>query len=214
MSSRVALIVGSTGLIGNQLLDLLLREPSYFKVIALSRRSLDISNPKLENVIIQTGEWEKLSELVADDVFCCLGTTIKQAKTKEAFRKVDYEYPLEVAKHLRKNGASQFLLVSSLGANAKSRIFYNQVKGEAEDAISQVGFQSYHIFRPSLLLGNRSEQRSGEDAAKIFYKLFGFIIPKKLKAIDSFKVAKAMLTLALDKKEGRFIYESEELQSF
>ena len=106
------------------------------------------------------------------------------------------------------------MLVSSLGANKTSGIFYNQVKGEVEEAIRQVGFDSFHILRPSLLLGPRKEERSGEDAAKFLYKIFGFLVPKKYQGIESIKVARAMLSFAQDDASGNFIHESTELQAF
>jgi len=214
MENRIAVLAGATGLIGGQLLELLIKEDRYSKVIALSRKPLPVRHPKLENIIVQANELEKLSLITADEVFCCLGTTIKQARTKEAFRKIDFDYPLELAKRLKTNGASKFLLVSALGANKNSSIFYNQVKGEVEEAIGDVAFAYYHIFRPSLLLGERKEVRSGEDAAKIFYKIFGFLIPNKFKGIASIKVARAMLHFAKDNAAGKFIHESGELQNY
>ncbi len=212
---KIALVAGSTGLIGKQLLQLLLDDPGYKIVKAISRQPLGIDHPKLQNLVI---DFARLSEyywdMKADDVFCCLGTTIKQARTKEAFRKVDYEYPLELAKLSKNQGASQYLLVSALGADRHAKVFYNQVKGEVEEAIDNVGFQSYHIFRPSLLLGPRKETRVGEDAAKTFFKLFGFLVPLKYKGINSAKVAKAMLSLAKENTPGKFIHESVDLQRF
>lgn len=214
MESRTALVAGSTGLIGSQLLELLLAESSYTKVIALSRKPLVISHPKLENIVVEANDLKMHPELKADHVFCCLGTTIKQAKTKEAFSKVDLDYPLELANILKANGASQYHLVSALGADKNSSIFYNQVKGKVEEAIGAVGFDSFHIFRPSLLIGPRKESRAGEDAAKVFYKIFGFLIPAKYKGIESIKVARAMISFAKQNKQGKFIHESGELQSF
>jgi len=214
MENRVALVAGSTGLIGGQLLELLLSDTVYSKVIALSRKPLLISHPKLENIIVEANEIKDHKDFQADDVFCCLGTTIKQAKSKEAFRKIDFDYPLELARSLKSNEAKQFLLVSALGANKNSGIFYNKVKGEVEEAIDKVGFASFHIFRPSLLIGPRKETRAGEDAAKLFYRIFGFMIPAKYKGIDSIKVARAMVSFAKENKTGIFIHESGELQRF
>jgi uncharacterized protein YbjT (DUF2867 family) len=212
--SRTALLAGSTGLIGNQLLQLLLNDVAYDKVIALSRKPLDLRHPKLENIVLEADLLKQHAYLKADDVFCCLGTTIKQAKSKEAFRKVDFDYPLELAKTLHVNGAKQFLLVSALGSDKNSSIFYNRVKGEVEAAITAVGFASFHIFRPSLLIGPRKEQRAGEDAAKVFYKIFGFLIPQKYKGIESIKVARAMLAKAKEGNLGLFIHESDFLQKY
>jgi len=211
---KTALIAGSTGLIGQQLLRLLIESPLYEKVIAITRQDL-AAHPKLIQVKMEFGNiTEKSGMLKADDVFCCLGTTMAKAGSKEKFRQVDFYYPYLLAKTTHAAGASQYLLVSSLGANKSSTIFYNEVKGEVEEAVSSVGFDAVHIFRPSLLLGPRTEKRSGEDAAKLFYRIFGFFIPGKYKAISSLKVANAMLDFATQDKKGTFIHESDELQRF
>jgi uncharacterized protein YbjT (DUF2867 family) len=209
---RTALVAGSTGLIGSQLLDLLLQDGRYEKVIAISRKPLSIQQDKLVNVVCELDQLP--TDLKADDIFCCLGTTMKKAKTKAAFRAVDFDAPLTLARIGKANGARQFLLVSALGANKNSLIFYNQVKGEVEEAIRAIGFDSYHILRPSLLTGPRQEQRSGEDAAKFFYKILGWAIPIKYQAIDSIKVARAMMELADQLHSGTFIHESAQLQKF
>jgi uncharacterized protein YbjT (DUF2867 family) len=210
---KIALIAGSTGLIGKQLLQLLLADPYYEKVKVITRRPIEVQNSKIENIVL---DFDKLSEhdasLTGDDVFCCLGTTIRIAKTKEAFRKVDYHYPLELARVTKSKGASQFLLVSALGADKNSSVFYNKVKGEVEEAIRNVSFQSTHVFQPSLLLGDRNEKRAGEGAATAFFRFFGFLIPSKYKAIDSAKVARAMIKLAKENRPGFYIHESKELQ--
>jgi len=212
---KTALVAGSTGLIGSQLLALLLEDPAYTSVKALSRKPLGMDHPKLQNIVLDLSKLnEHFDQLKADDVFCCLGTTIKQAGSKEAFRKVDYEYPVELAKISKNQGATQYLIVTALGADKNSGVFYNQVKGEVEETIEQIGFQSYHIFRPSLLLGPRTEARSGEDAAKIFFKIFGFLVPLKYKAIESIKVARSMIHFAKQNSKGKFIHESKELQQF
>jgi len=182
---KVALLAGGTGLIGSQLLQLLVESPRYSKIKCLSRGGLPVYHEKIEIIKTDGGNLNELSPLIkADDVFCCLGTTIKKAKTETAFRKVDFEYPLHLANLAKASGASQFLLVSSLGADSSSSVFYNRVKGEVEEAIDAVRFESYHIFRPSLLLCQRSEERSGEDAVKIFFKLFSVLVPGKYMVID------------------------------
>lgn len=213
--SKVALIVGATGLIGGQLLELLLADDRYSKVTALSRKPLSINHFKLDNVVV---DFNRLSEyfdrLSADDVFCCLGTTMKQAGSPEAFRKVDFEYPLEIAKIAKGLGAKQFLIITALGASKKSSFYYNKVKGEVEEAIGNQGFESYHIFRPSFLQGKRIESRAGEEATKVFFSIFGFLVPKKFKAIDSNKVARAMLMKAKEESRGVFVYESDTLLGF
>lgn len=209
------MLAGATGLIGGQLLPLLLADDRYEKIIALTRSPLPSCHPKLHNIILDFSHLaERASDLKCDDIFCCLGTTIKKVKSKEAFRKVDFEYPMELAKIGKQQGARTYLLVSALGANAKSAIFYNQVKGEAEDSISKSGIQSIHILRPSLLLGPRHEQRRGEEAAKWFYKIFGWAIPARYQAIESIKIARAMISLSRQDDPGIFIHESNELQTY
>jgi len=212
---KTALLAGATGLIGKQVLQLLLDDAYYSKVKAITRKPLDVQNPKLENIVL---DFDRLAEeeetLKADDVFCCLGTTIRIAKTKEAFRKVDFEYPVELGRIAKKTGATQYLLISALGADKNSSIFYNRVKGEVEEAIQSIAFHTLHIFRPSLLLGDRTEERAGEGAATTFFKIFGFLVPLKYKAIDSGKVARAMLHFARTNNTGFHILESSVLQKF
>ena len=207
-------MAGATGLIGSQLLELLLADSRYTRVIAISRKPLERVNPKFQNIVADLdtlGQYK--DQLQPDDVYCCLGTTMRMAKTKEAFRRVDFEYPLSLAKLSKEQGARQFLIVTALGANKSSFIFYNRVKGETEGAIIALGFESLHILRPSLLVGTRVEHRAGEGAATWFYNVFGFLIPRKYKAIDSIKVARSMLIFASQEKKGNFIHESIELQN-
>lgn len=184
-------------------------------MIALTRQELPLQHPKLVQVKVDFAKLGEYNEAFkADDVFCCLGTTMAKAGSKENFNQVDFYYPLLVAKTSFGRGAKQFLIVSALGADKESSIYYNRVKGQVEEAVSQIGFESLHIFRPSLLLGPRTEKRSGEDAAKFFYKFFGLLIPKKYKAIASTKVARAMLHFAKEEVAGTHIHESSTLQQF
>ena len=218
MPQRTALIAGSTGLIGGLLLDLLIRDEAYQKVVALTRKPLPTSADKVENIVVDFESLQQnIDQLKADDIFCCLGTTMKQAGSKEAFRKVDHEYPLQLAGLTRDQGAQKFFLVSALGAKKSSIVFYNQVKGETEESVAKLNFPTLHIFRPSLLLGPRKEKRTGEDAMKKFYQAFGFIFSgpfRKYQAIEAVKVARAMLHFAKEDQTGNFIHESEELQSY
>jgi uncharacterized protein YbjT (DUF2867 family) len=154
--------------------------------------------------------------MTADDVFCCLGTTIGVAGSQENFRKVDFDYPLQVAEICLKNGAQQFLLVSAMGANAASSIFYNKVKGEIENAIDKLNYSSLQIFQPSLLLGNRKEVRVGELIGKVVMKGLGFLFIgpiKKYKAIEAETVAKAMVKAALQAKKEKRVFQSDEIAS-
>jgi uncharacterized protein YbjT (DUF2867 family) len=211
---RTALLAGTTGLVGSQLLQSLLEDNYYTKIKALSRTPLTLKHGRLENIVL---DFDNLTEykdrLRVDDIFCCLGTTMNKAGTKSAFRKVDYEYPLTLGEICKTLGAKQYLLISALGANKESRIYYNHIKGEIEAAITGLGFETVHILRPSLLLGDRVEKRSAEDAAKMMYKVISFLLPQKLRAIDSGKVAHAMKYYAKQEKKGVFIHESKELQT-
>lgn len=211
---KSALIAGATGLVGRQLLDMLLQDDYYDKVTAITRKPLPLQHSRLHNLVVDFDNLPADEQLKADDIFCCLGTTIKKAGSQEAFIKVDFEYPSALARLTKAQGAKQYLLVSALGADKSSSIFYNRVKGEVEEAIQSLGFDSVHIFRPALLLGDRDEQRFGEDAAKIFFKLFGFLVPLKYKAVDAAKVARAMMWHARQNKNGIFVHPSEEIQSF
>ena len=212
---KTALIAGSTGLVGRHLLFYLLESSRYDKVIALTRTDLVVSDPKLVQVKTDYTNLEEIKkELKADDVFCCLGTTIAKAGSKEKFMEVDLHYPLALAKITRKAGAKQFLAISALGASKNSSIFYNQVKAKMEEVVTEVGFTATHFFRPSLLLGARNERRPGEDAAKLVYRIFWFLIPRKYKAIEADKVARAIVYYAGREQRGIFIHESEELHHF
>lgn len=214
--NRVALLVGATGLIGSQLLTKLLHSPFYSKVIALTRTPLTVRNTKLKEVIFDFDRPDA-SQVMADDIFCCLGTTIKKAGSREAFRKVDYEYPLKIAKLAKLNGAQKYLIVTAMGADPKSGIFYNRVKGEVEQELKGLDYESLHILRPSLLLGDRKESRAGEKIGEILATVFKPIMLgplKKYRAIDSEKVANAMMLLARNSENGIFVHDSGALQQF
>jgi uncharacterized protein YbjT (DUF2867 family) len=212
---RNALIVGASGLVGGHLLSLLLKNPRYSEVVSVGRRELPLLFPNLEQKVIDFDNMKDYaSELVADDIFCCLGTTIKKAGSKEAFYKVDYTYVAQLAELTAQKGASQFLVVSAMGADAGSMIFYNKVKGKMEQHVKQQPFSSVHIFRPSLLLGEREEQRSGEElASKIMRPLSGLMIGplEKYKPIEGETVAKAMLYAASQDQRGVHIHPSDDI---
>jgi uncharacterized protein YbjT (DUF2867 family) len=210
---KTALIAGATGLVGNHLLQLILSSDRYSKVTAIVRTKIP-DHPKLNQITVDMGDVKSYAGLSADDVFCCLGTTIAKAGSKEKFKEVDFNFPVTLAAGMKAAGATQYLLVSALGASKESSIFYNRVKGEVEAAVSDVGFRCVHVFRPSLLLGDRQEKRSGEEAAKLFYKIFGFLIPLKYKSIEARTVAKAMLHFAVQEDTGFFVHESGSLHTY
>jgi uncharacterized protein YbjT (DUF2867 family) len=214
---KTALIVGATGLVGKNCLYQLLETKEYSRVIALVRKPLAIKHHQLEQVIVDFDQLQHYKDkMTADDVFCCLGTTIGVAGSQENFRKVDFDYPLQVAEICLNNGAQQFLLVSAMGANAASSIFYNKVKGEIENAIDKLNYSSLQIFQPSLLLGNRKEVRVGELIGKVVMKGLGFLFIgpiKKYKAIEAETVAKAMVKAALQAKKEKRVFQSDEIAS-
>lgn len=207
---RTALVVGATGLVGGHCLRRLAADPFYSRVVVLARRPLAETFPaRVETHVVDFVRLEALPPQVrADHVFCALGTTIKRAGSPEAFRKVDLEYPLSVARLTLQRGAEHFLVVSSLGAHAKSRMLYNRVKGEMEEQLLTMPFRCITIFRPSLLLGHRAEFRFGEEVAK----RFGFLMPPSYKPIDAGRVAAAMVAAAHESRPGTRIIESAEIQ--
>ena len=207
---KTAIIAGASGLVGSHCLDLLLKSERYKKVISIGRKLLSLEHPKLEQKLVDFAMLESYSSsLIADDIYCCLGTTIKKAGSKENFYKVDYTYVVKLATIAATNFASQFLVVSAMGADAHSRIFYNQVKGKMEAAIKPLHFLGVHIFQPSLLLGQRSEKRIGEQAAQVLAKLLPFLFmgPLRLyKPIQARDVAQAMLYAAAQDGAGISVY--------
>ncbi|WP_337043400.1 oxidoreductase [Emticicia sp. 17c] len=210
---KTALVVGATGLIGNHLTQKLVNHPAYSTVKVMVRKPLGFQHPKLQQIIVDFDNLDP-SVVVADDVFCCLGTTMKQAGSKAAFYKVDFTYPLEVAKAALKNGAQQYFIVTAMGADEKSMFYYNRVKGEVEKALSDLRFPTLVIFRPSLLLGERTESRAGEGLATILMTKLDFLIPAKYKAIRGETVANAMLATAQQGIKGKDILVSEKMQAF
>ena len=217
-SDRTALLAGATGLVGWQLLNLLLSDPFYQKVYVLTRRKLSLQHPKLEQVVIDYDTLSASNPLPAvQDVFCCLGTTMKKAGSKEAFRKVDYGYPFDLAKRAAEKGASRYLLVSAMGANKSSLFFYNRVKGDVEEAVSKVvSYKAVYIFRPSLLLGHRKEDRKGEALAqKLTRVLRPFMVGpfRKYRPIQAHVVAEGMLAAAKSDERGIVLYASEDIKN-
>lgn len=207
--NKTALLAGASGLTGGYLLNLLLESPEYSTIIAYVRKSSGLTHPKLKEIVV---DWETLQEPVAaEDVFCCLGTTIKKAGSQEAFRRVDYNYPLQLAQIQLRGGSQQFLLVSSMGADAKSSIFYSRVKGELENALQSIGYKSLHIFRPSFIAGPRKESRPGEKIGLAIFSILSplFIGPlKKYAPIQAEHIARAMLQAAQKNQPGIKVYDS------
>ncbi len=214
---RTALIAGASGLIGGRLLRQLLAAPEYGRVVAVGRRPLDESHPKLTQVVADFSELERAAdELRGDDAFCCLGTTIKMAGSREAFRAVDHGAVLAFAWAAQRGGAQRFFTVSSLGADAASQVSYNRVKGETEEALRVLTFGTLGIFRPSLLCGPRREFRLGERIAQGVMAFAGSLLFggwRKYRAIEPEVVGRAMLRCSFGAPQrGMLVFESDEIE--
>lgn len=211
-TKRIAIIAGATGLVGRHLIEQLLESPRYSQVHAIGRRAPSIVHEKLHVIASDLQSIPTLPSV--DDAFCCLGTTIRKAGSQAAFRAVDFQMVLNFAKAARKAGAKRFLVVSSLGANAKSPVFYNRVKGETEQALTALNFESLHIFRPSFLMGDRAEARAGE---RIGIAVFSALAPlmigpaRKVRPVQAKDVAAAMLTSAGRETPGVNVTESDQI---
>lgn len=203
-------------MVGSQLIEILLKSPDYNKVISFVRRSSGLTHEKLDERVIPFDGMKLLPHEEVDDVFCCLGTTIKKAKTKEAFKKVDYEYPIQLGKLGKEYGAKQYLVISAIGASPGSPFFYSQVKGKLEEDLRELHYPTLHIFRPSLLLGERQEFRLGEKAGEIFSRAVRPVMVGKLKryrSISGKQVAYGMYRAAISStREKVTIHESDQIQ--
>ncbi len=212
---KTALLVGATGLTGNLLLELLLNNNDYQKIIVYTRKTIYISHPKLDQRMIDFNLLD--TAVAADDVYCCLGTTIKQAGSKPAFEKVDFEYPLKIAKLQHGAGSKKFLVISAMGASEKSSIFYSRVKGKLENELQQLGYESLYIFRPSFITGERKEKRTGEFVGLLFMSIINPLLVgpfKKYKAVSALAIAKAMAHFASLNEAGNHIILSDEIKKF
>lgn len=215
MPASSILVCGATGLVGRACLERLLADPAFARVVVLSRRPLPEavrSKDTDEKLDVHLVDFERLSEhrdlLRVDAILCALGTTIKQAGSQERFREVDFGYPLTLARLGLEEGVRHFLLVSALGAGARSRFFYNRVKGELEEALRALPYRSTTIVRPSLLLGDRPEFRLGEEVAK----RFAFLFPNKYKPVHADAVAAVLVAAAREDRAGAQVIASAEIR--
>ena len=198
---RSALVAGPTGLVGNACIEQLLRNDRFDQVIALTRRPLDTHHPGLSQWIASDGDLiNALRDEPVDTVLCCLGTTIKIAGSQQAFLYVDKDLVIALARWAKRNGVRCFCVVSAIGADAKSRIFYNRVKGEMEEALKAIGLPKLHIFHPSILTGPRKEKRSGERIGIAIMEMIGPLLIGALanyKPMPSDVLARAMINASL-----------------
>lgn len=217
--SRTAALIGATGLIGGHILDLLMSDNSYGKIKAIVRRLLEVTvNSKVEQIIVDFEDHKAVENAIAgsDVVFSAIGTTNKQVKgDKNAYRKIDYDIPVNAAKAAAKYGVYSFALVSAIGANAaNNNNFYIKLKGVVEEAVSKEQIPQIIITRPSLLMGKRKEYRFMEkmfQALMPAFAIFFFGGWRKYKPIQGRDVAKAMINSVADQKRGIFIYEYDDM---
>ena len=210
-----ATLVGATGLIGNYLLEELLNDPYFDTVRILIRRPLDNTHPKLEKKIVDFNDSDSLLVALSnsDVLFCAIGSTMKKVQGhKEAYRKIDFDIPVKLARFCKMTGCEKFILVSSAGANSKSMNFYQRLKGETDETVKEAGPKIVHIMRPSLLLGERKEFRLGENIGKAVMTTLSFLIPEKYKATHGKDVAKVMLALSKKNMEGFFVHKNIEIR--
>ncbi len=208
---RHALVAGATGLVGRRLVQLLLDDADTTSVIALTRRPLAIPHPKLVEAVI---DFENLRDFVlppVDDYYCCLGTTIGQAGSEQAFRDVDLVYPVTLAHMALAAGATRCVVVSAMGADPRSRVFYDRVKGELEAELARLPFVTNVAVRPSLLVGERAEFRAGERVALALLRPLSPLLPARYRPVSADVVARAMLVCAKSAQPGRTIVLSDAL---
>ena len=208
------LIAGATGLVGRECLRLAGADPAFNRIVVLARRAAPGPQPaKVSWRIVDFANLPRLARaeptlFTVDSVLCALGTTIRQAGSQAAFREVDHDYPVAIATAGAAAGARHFLLVSALGADPSSRLFYNRVKGETERDLLALPYPAITIVRPSLLLGDRAELRVGERIAQ----MFGWAMPGRFKPVHARTVAAALISAAKDPTPRRSIIESEEIR--
>ena len=212
---KKAILFGATGLVGKHCLSLLVEHEAYDEIICFTRRPVNYKSDKITNEVIDFNDLDAYSsQICGDDLFLCLGTTKAKAGSERAFYEVDFTYNYKAAMHAKKNGVSQVLLVSSIGANTGSLFFYTRVKGELEKTIKKLEFWSTHIFRPSLLKGEREEPRLKEELAVILGKGINLLTRgglENLTPVDAKIVAMAMVNAAQKIKKGTNYYESNQL---
>jgi len=215
MSYRV-ILVGASGLIGSNLLSELIQSEEISEVLLLVRKSTGISNPKVKELILKFDELNTYSsEIQGDIIYSCLGTTRRETPDSKLYRKVDLEYPLNLAKLGVKNGVSQFHIISSLGADPESSSSYLKLKGELEQELKKLNIPSLHIYQPSFLIGDRKENRLSDKIMKPISRLIDPLLIgplKKYRSIKAANVAKVMLSQSIKDLKGTFIYPSIQIQ--
>lgn len=212
---KTAILLGATGLTGGILLQKLLNDSRYKKIILFSRSSVKINNSKIEEHLVDLFQLEKYKELFkADHIFCCIGTTKSKTPNEETYRKIDYGIPVTAAKLCKENVISTFTVISSLGANPDSRMFYNKIKGEMQRDVQAQKIKNTYIFQPSLIAGDRREKRFFENFAKQAMKILNYALIgplKKYRSIHPETIARAMVIVS-NRGYEKSLIESDEIK--
>lgn len=213
-NGKSAIILGATGLIGGHLMEELIKDDLFTSLTVLSRRPVEFNHPKVQVKVINFQDENSFRSAVepCDCIFSAIGTTNQKADgDEEAYRKIDFEIPVNAARYASEKNVNHFVLVSSVGANSKSGNFYLRLKGEIEEAIRQTTIPNISIFRPSMLLGERTESRPAERIGQILMSAFSFLIPSIYKPVDAERVAKAMVAASKKESAGFHIYHYQEI---
>jgi len=211
-----AVIAGASGLIGSELLQILLKENSYDEVLILVRRELPIQHKKLVQLVVDFDQLDKFKHIInGHAIFCCLGSTKSKTPSQRMYRKVDHDYPVKLAQIALEHNTPQYHLVSAIGADFKSLTYYNKLKGETENDVQAIGLPCLHIYRPSLLTGDRKEYRFAEKVATAVMTVVNPVLIgplKKYRSIPAATVARAMYNQSLKQGEGVYIHPSDHIK--
>lgn len=212
---KKAIIAGATGLIGNHLLSILLNATEYNEVLIVVRKSLALKHPKLRQLVINFDALPDYADQIKGDVlFCCMGTTRKKTPDRKEYYKIDHDYPVMLGEIAKKNNIPQFHLISAIGANPKSAVFYTRMKGEIEEDLKELHLPALFLYQPSMIAGNRQEHRSME---KTLITVWKFINPlligglKKYRSIEGETIARALYKNSLKENSGLFIYPTDKI---
>jgi uncharacterized protein YbjT (DUF2867 family) len=212
---KTALLFGATGAVGREVLNLLINDHRYDRIVVFSRRVIPVEHPKLEVILDALSDLDRIADKIrGDELFCCVGTTSRKAGSREAFKKVDLDIPVNLARIASANEVDGFIVISSIGAGNRKAGFYLAVKTEMEEQVIQYDFKRMAIVRPSLLLSKRDEFRFGEEAGKVLDKALGWAMKgtlQKYRGIRTDDVARAMISI-MNMNQPKITWESDDLQ--
>lgn len=214
MKQQTAVVIGATGLTGSHIVEQLLADDAFNAVRILVRKPVALQHPKLQVELVDFNNYEEYKKKLGsgDCIFCCIGTTRAQVKGDEiAYRKIDFDIPVNAARFGKEAGFQQFAIITAATANSKSRIFYNRLKGEVEEVIATFQYQSFHIFRPSFIMGERTEQRLGEKIFRFIFQGVAKLLPASWRPIDAAAIAAAMINATKKGRPGMNLYYYKEM---